>query len=352
MAASSNISRRRFVGLAATCLSAVSLWGLSGCTNSGGEVSSSAGEEWLEQDPQTQTLFVFDTVVTLTAYCSEELMAQAVERCNYFEEKFSRTLEGSDIWNVNNAGGKPVEVCEETAELVSRSLEYCEQSEGLFDITIGAVSSLWDFVEGVKPDDADVQKAVKHVGYECVSVEGTTIMLSDPEAMLDLGATAKGYIAEALYALFAEGGCLSALINLGGDVYALGTKPDGSEWKVGIQDPNEPTGSSVVAVTEAADLSVVTSGLYERQFTASDGKTYYHILDPRTGYPAASDLVSSSVRCVSALTADAYATWMFVLGHDAALELLESTDELEGIVVDTEGVITQTSGELFTLVEE
>ena len=343
------MSRRRFVHAAALACMGTALWGLSGCSADQASAQSQ-GEQWLEQDPQTQTLFVFDTVVTLSAYCSEELMNSAVERCNYFENKFSRTVEGSDIWNVNHAGGKPTEVASETADAVAKSLEYCEKSGGLFDITIGAVSSLWDFEKGVKPSDRAIRKALPHIDYRKVRVEGATITLEDPEAMLDLGGTAKGYIADDLDRLFSEGGCLSAMINLGGNVYVLGSKPDGSAWKVGVQDPNGSE-NTVVAKTEARDLSVVTSGLYERKFTASDGKTYYHILDPSTGYPAKTDLTSSSVVCKSSLTADAYATWMFLLGHDKALALLKKTDGLEGMVVDDEDKVSQTAGKVFTLVK-
>lgn len=350
-----DMERRDFVKMAACLLASVPLLGMVGCASSEPASESSAstgdGEEWLKSDPQTTTLFVFDTVVTLSAYCSEDLMTQAVDRCNYFEGKFSRTVEGSDVWNVNNAGGKPVEVAGETADLVSKSLEYCKKSNGLFDITIGAVSSLWDFDKGVKPSDKSIKAAIKHIDYTGVHVDGTTITLDDPKAMIDLGGTAKGYIADDLARLFSDGGCLSALINLGGNVYALGKKPDGSEWNVGIQDPNKTEGS-VVASVKASDSSVVTSGLYERRFTAADGKTYYHILDPKTGYPAKTDLVSSSVLSNSSLDGDAYATWMFLLGHDKALSLIQKTDGLEGMVVNKKGETTQSEGASFKLAKD
>lgn len=346
----SNVSRRDFARAFFLAITAGSLGMLPACS-SGSSASSSAGrqtqEDWLQQDPVTATLFLFDTVVNLKAYCSQDLMDQAIERCNYFEQKFSRTVEGSDIYNINNASGTPVEVAPETADLITKSLEFCKESDGLFDITIGAVSSLWDFVEGVKPDDAAVKQAVKHIDYRCVQVDGNTVTLADPAAMLDLGGTAKGYIADALKKLFNDGGCTCGILDLGGNVYVLGSKPDGSDWNIGVRDPNGSE-NDVVASVKGSDVSVVTSGLYEREFT-SGGKTYYHILDPKTGYPAKTDLVSSSVIGASSLVCDAYATWMFLLGHDKALDLLERTDGLEGVVVNPKDKVSQTEAGLFEL---
>ena len=343
------LTRRAFaVGAAAACASILS-GNLLACGQSGssGGQSASGSLQQPGDEPASTTLFAFNTVVTLKAYCSEELLSQAAERCSFFEQHFSRTIEGSDVWNINHAGGKAVEVADETAELIAKSLEYCERSGGLFDITIGSVSSLWDFVEGVKPADAEIEEAIKHIDYTGVRVEGRHVWLDDPKAMIDLGGTAKGYIADDLERLFREGGCTSGIINLGGNAYALGHKPDGSEWGVGVQDPNG-TESQVIAKIMGSDLSVVTSGLYERQFEY-DGTSYYHILDPKTGYPVKTDLKSSSVASASSLDGDAYATWMFLLGRDKALELLEKTDGLEGLVVDENDGISMTSGAKFEL---
>ena len=317
-------------------------WSAGASSGSAGTADAAAGSEL-----QERTLFAFDTVVTLRCTCPEELMNQAADRCNFFEERFSRTREGSDVWNVNHAAGEPVEVAPETADVISKALGYCERSGGLFDITIGAVTSLWDFQAGVKPADADVQEAVRHVDYRNVKVDGATVQLTDPAAMLDLGGIAKGYIADDLAALFRAGGCESGIINLGGNAYVIGSKPDGSPWNVGVQDPNGAD-QQVIAKLTCTDMSVVTSGLYEREFV-QDGATYYHILDPKTGYPVETDLVSSSVASASSLDGDAYATWMFLLGHDAALALLEATDGLEGLVVDSQGAITTTKGAEFEL---
>ena len=335
-------------GLLAGCTSGGSSSDGSGSAGSGSASAASAGSSGSVEE-QSATLFCFDTVVQLSALCTEELMDEAAARCEFFENTFSRTVEGSDIWNINHAGGEPVEVASETAEVIEAALAFAEETDGLFDITIGAVSSLWDFDEGVKPEDAEIEEALAHVGWQGVSVEGTTVTLADPEAALDLGGIAKGYIADDLAELLREGGCGSACLSLGGNVYVLGESFDGDAWNVGVQDPNGEA-EDVIATVEAEDASVVTSGLYERSFE-EDGVTYHHILDPATGYPVETDLASASVVSESSLDGDAYSTILFLLGHDAALELLDEDDRLEGLLVDTSGEVALSQGATFELAE-
>ncbi|MCI8468019.1 MAG: FAD:protein FMN transferase [Eggerthellaceae bacterium] len=299
-------------------------------------------------DPVKRTFFAFDTVVSLTVYGSEQLADALVERCERFEALLSRTREGSDVWRVNQAAGAPVEVAPETAAVIARGLEYGRRSAGLFDITIGSVSSLWDFKEGVRPSDEAVAEAVRHVGYDRVRLDGCTVTMEDPQALLDLGGIAKGCIADDLAAMLRDAGCASAIINLGGNVAVVGSKPDGTPWKVGIQDPNAPTSTAVMAALDCADASVVTSGLYERTFSL-DGRSYHHILDPRTGFPAETDLVSSSIVCASSTDGDALATWMFLLGRDGALAHLEGLADVEGLVAGVDGERAMTSGAAFEL---
>lgn len=290
------VSRRGFVSLALGAAAACALpTFLLGCASSS-SAESELGPVYSSDEIQSTTLFLFDTVIQISAACSEELMAQVSDRLNYFEGKFSRTVEGSDVWNINHASGASVQVARETADCISQALEYAKESNGLFDITIGAVSSLWDFVNGVKPEDAAIAKAVAHVDYRTVSVEGTSITLADPEAMID---------------------------------------PNGSA-------------NSTIASIEAQDISVVTSGLYEREFE-KDGQVYYHILDPKTGYPAKTDLESSSITCSSSTTADAYSTILFLMGHDAAMQFVEGDSRFECVLVNSEGVASKSEGSAFKL---
>ena len=344
-------TRRGFVDIAAAC--AVSAAGLlAGCTGGAGGAASSQNASGTElgKEPESpknyeqlsNTLFVFDTVVTLQACCSQETMDAASERCSYFESIFSRTIETSDIGRINAAEGTPVEVAAETADIITKALDYCERTEGRFDITIGAVSMLWDFKEGVVPAKKDLAEAIKHIDYRNVQVNGTTITLLDPLAKLDLGGIAKGYIADDLCAYFISQGCDSGLVNLGGNTKTIGLKADGSAWRVGIQDPNGAAGS-VVAAVDSQDTSVVTSGLYERQFE-KNGKKYWHILDPKTGYPVQTDLVSASIVSGASIDGDAFATSLFLMGHDDALAWIEGMADLEGMLVHEDGTITQTDG--------
>lgn len=349
------ISRRRFLMLAAgsVCAMAMPAW-LAGCsTGQNGEGDGATADDGADSaayEVQSLTLFLFDTVIQISALCAPELMDRISERCRFFEERFSRTKEGSDIWNINQAHGAPVEVSEETARCIEASLAYSEASGGLFDISIGAVSSLWDFVEGIKPDDDAIKEAVKHVDYRMISVDGTTVTLADPDAMLDLGGIAKGFITDDLVSMLREAGCKSAMLSLGGNVYVLGESFRGDDWNVGVQDPNG-TANDVIASIPARDKSLVTSGLYERSFTIED-VLYYHILDPRTGYPAKTDLASASIVSDSSTDGDAYSTTLFLMGHDKAMDLLNSDERFSGLLVDMNDTATASNGSGFTLLSE
>lgn len=349
------LSRRGFLAFAAGSLCAVAMpaW-LTGCSTtqqSEGAASQSEGSvDSAEYEVQSITLFLFDTVIQIRALCSHELMDAISDRCQFFEDRFSRTKEGSDIWNINNAHGEPVEVAEETARCIRASLVYSEASGGLFDVSIGAVSSLWDFVEGIKPDDKVIQEAVKHVDYRTISVDGTTVTLADPDAMLDLGGIAKGFITDDLVSMLREAGCESAMLSLGGNVYVLGESFRGDDWSVGVQDPNGAA-NDVIASIPAHDKSLVTSGLYERSFTVDD-VLYYHILDPRTGYPVKTDLASASIVSDSSTDGDAYSTMLFLMGRDKALDFLNADERFSGLLVDMNDVATASDGSDFTLLND
>lgn len=346
-------SRRTFLSLAgAGLLSAAASLGLAGCGSRDTKASAgSSAKGNAAQKVQSTTLFAFDTVVTISAQCSKKLLNTVSERCTYFENRFSRTVEGSDIWNINNAAGAPVEVAPETAAIIKDAIEYAKESDGLFDITIGAVSSLWDFVEGIKPDDAAIQAALPHVDYRAITIKGNTVTLADPEAKLDLGGIAKGYITDDVVSILKEGGCKNASISLGGNVYVMGESFDGDAWSVGVQDPNGAQ-DDVLATVAARNRSIVTSGLYERSFE-QDGQLYYHILDPKTGYPASTDLKSASIMTKKSVLGDAYSTILFLLGHDRAMELIESDERFEGgVLVDMDDRATKSDGSAFKILQD
>ncbi len=326
------LSRRGFLSLAGMLGTAA----LAGCA----PASEKAGE-------LSTTLFCFDTVCTLRGVMPQEALDGAAALCDRFEQLFSRTIETSDVARINAAGGEPVEVAEETADLIAKALGYCEASDGRFDITIGAVSQLWDFHNEVVPDHADIEAALAHVDWHAVQTDGMTVRLLDPKAAIDLGGIAKGWIADALIAYFAGEGVESACVNLGGNVAVLGSKPDGSPWRVGIQDPDSAEGEGLIARIEIADGSVVTSGLYERSFER-DGRRYWHILDPKTGYPVETSIESASIYASASIDGDGYTKTLFFMEPAEGIAYLESLG-LAGLIATSDGELLATENSTFEL---
>ena len=311
-----------------------------------GTLSSCAAPASMQKELST-TVFCFDTVCQLRGVMDQEVLDGAVALCERFEQLFSRTIATSDVARINDAGAEPVMVEPETADLISQALGYCEASGGLFDITIGAVSSLWDFRNGIVPSEEDIAAALPHVGWRTVHVDGTAVRLDDPAASLDLGGIAKGWIADALISYLAGEGVESACVNLGGNVVVLGSKPDGSPWRVGVQDPFAERGASIIARTDIADGSLVTSGLYERAFEQG-GRRYWHILDPRTGYPVETGIVSASVLSERSIDGDGFTKQLFFNDPKAGLADLEGRS-LHGLVVCDDGTILTTPDAPFTI---
>lgn len=298
------------------------------------------------EDSVTNTGFYLDTVITITAYGTTDkaVIDDCFSLIGDYEAMLSRTVEGSDIWNVNHGQGQSVEVSEETAELIELALKYSMLSDDAFDITLAPYSILWDFQNntGNVPSDEEIVEAGKHTGLSNLHVDGTTVTLDDPEGAIDLGGIAKGYIADRVKDLLLSEGIDSALINLGGNVLAVGTKPDGFNWKIGIRKPFADA-SDLSAVVPVTDQSVVTSGTYERYFEV-DGTIYHHILDPATGYPIQNGLQSVTILSDSSADGDALSTTCFVMGLTDGLELVESLDGIEAMFITDDGELHYSSG--------
>ena len=274
-----------------------------------------------------------NTLVTVTLYGTDrtELLDGAFALCDHYEKLFSRTLPESEIYRLNH--GEISEVSPETSELIQIGLSYGELSEGAFDISIEPVSSLWDFTSGnaVIPDEKELAEAVALVDYRKVHVNGNTVTFDTPGMGLDLGAIAKGYIADRIKEYLKKEGVEHALINLGGNVLCLGDKPEGTAFRIGVQKPfGESTETLTICPIE--DQSLVSSGTYER-FFQKDGRLYHHILNPKTGYPYDNGLTDVTIRSDDSLTGDALSTTVFALGEEKGLELLNRLDGGEGFVV-------------------
>lgn len=294
-----------------------------------------------KQEPQTVSFTAMDTFMQLTIYGgSEDLLQQAENRVLDLESHFSVTEPDSDISMLNNTGSGTVSP--DTADLLSKALDLCADTDGALDITIYPLVKAWGFTTGEYqvPAPETLDQLLPEVGFNRVSLYGTSVSL--PDGMeIDLGSVAKGYTGDVLADLFRSQGISSALLELGGNIHALGSKPDGSSWRVAIQDPQDL--ENYVGVVEVADKAVVTSGGYQRYFE-EDGVRYWHILDPKTGQPARSGLLSVSIVGNSGLRCDALSTALFVMGPDQAISYWQAHRDFEAVLVLDDGSIIITSG--------
>ncbi len=306
-------------------------------------------------EPVTETGFYLDTVVQITLYenGNREECSQRMKDCfaliDKYEHMFSATLEGSDIWNINHGKGEPVTVSEETAALLVTAVDYANTTEGAIDPTIRPVSALWNFGsegEAHVPEKTDIKEALTHVSYDHIRF-GTafseetgnpvyrTVTLTDPEAAVDLGFIAKGYIADKLKEYLVSQGVTNACISLGGNVITIGEKPDGSPFRIGIQEPFAETGKTLDTV-EIRDTSVVTSGIYERCFY-EDGVLYHHVLDTATGYPVDNELASVTIICDSSTKADALSTACLCMGLKKGRQFLDGQKDIAYLLITKDG---------------
>jgi len=284
--------------------------------------------------PVSETRLMLDTVCTVTVYDppDQSIVTGALDLCEKYNETLSISWEGGDLWNINHAGGAPVTVDQQTADVIKEGLDYGDFSGGMFDITIGKVSTLWDFTGNpAVPSAPDLAAALETVDYRKVTVTGDTVRLSNPKTWLDLGGIAKGYIADQLAAYLKGRGVNAAIIDLGGNIYTVGAKPDGSPWRVGIKQPFEG-GSEIIGALSTGEASIVTSGIYERQFV-QDGVMYHHILDPATGMPVKSDLISATIVTSNSSIGDALSTIVILAGSANAKTLLDKAPGVIGAVL-------------------
>ena len=295
-----------------------------------------------EEQPVQTSLFAMDTYMTLTAYGdgAADALAAASQEINRLERELSRTVEGSDVSRLNGAG--EAEVSQETADLVSAALAYADKTGGLFDITIAPLVDLWGITGDSPrvPGQEEIDALLPLVGSGHVHVNGTALTL-DEGCQIDLGGIAKGYASDRVAAVLAQQGVASAAVSLGGNVYVRGSKPDGSGWSVAIQDPQSDGYALTLSLQETF---AVTSGGYQRYFTAEDGTVYQHILDPRTGVPADSDLLSVTTIASNGTMADAYSTALYVMGEQEAVSFWRSQQDFDMVLITRDGRIVCTPG--------
>lgn len=293
----------------------------------------------------TEIGFYLDTVITLTAYVENgQVLRDALEECGRYERLLSRTVEGSDVWRINHADGMPVEVSDDTVSILSCARRISELTGGAFDVTIAPVSTLWDFTseDHVLPDADEIARAAGMVDYTKLELDGNTVRLP-AGMMIDLGGIAKGYIADRIKSYLVNRGVRYAILSFGGNIVAIGEKkPDGTEWKVGVQDIDKKTGEYML-VSRSLGGSTVTSGIYERGFDL-DGVRYHHLLSASTGWPVQNELASVTIFSDSSMEGDALSTAAFVLGTEEGLKLIESLDGIEALFISRDRNVTYSSG--------
>ena len=328
---------------------------LGGCSGAGGPAP----------EPVMKDGYYLDTICTVSVYrmtdaqgevkdaaeMSEEAEAaidEAFDLCSELESKISRTRNDSDISRINSAKGGWVDVSAETCELIQKGLDYSDMSGGRFDITVGGITEQWDFHapegEAKIPGGDALAEAAKHINYKNVEIDGDRIRIKDPEAKLDLGGIAKGYIGDKMSELLESRGVVSAVINLGGNVICIGGKTDEADFVIGVETPFSDR-SEIIGKISARDKTLVTSGVYERRIEV-DGKTYHHILDTGTGWPVDTDLDAVTLIADKGRSADidALSTICLILGADEGVSLIEKQDGIEGVFVLSDGSIRTTEG--------
>lgn len=305
------------------------------------------------QQPVERSLFAMNTYMTFTAYGEDAQAAlQEAEECiQQVEGLWSVTDEDSEIYQANHSGGQPVTVSEETAEIISFALEMAQRTGGALDPTIYPVLTAWGFTTDSKqvPSQQQIAQLLEQVGYDRIQINGSELTV--PDGMeLDLGAVGKGYTADLVTEILRRHGVTSALISLGGNIQSIGSRPDGSDWRLGIRAPWESGNLGVLTVSDAA---VVTSGGYENYFDDEQGNIYWHILDPSTGYPADSGLQSVTIVGREGKMCDALSTALFVMGAQSAEQYWRENGGFEMLLVTDSGEILITEGiaENFTLNE-
>lgn len=300
------------------------------------------GCDKINNEPITSTTFALDTIVSITIYDSkdESILNGAIDLVEEYEKIYSKTLVDGELFKLNNRTLTSIDVSpytcqisDELRELLEYALEYSSLSDGAFDITIEPLSSLWDFKakDPKVPDSSLISEAVKKVGYKNIKLNKNIIVLENEDTRIELGAIAKGYIADKVKEYLLEEGVESAIIDLGGNILCLGGKNDSEQFKIGIQKPFADR-NEVIATMDIKNMSVVTSGIYERSFVEDD-KTYHHILNPNTGYSYDNNLLSVTIISPKSMDADALSTTCFALGLDEGMDLINTLESTYAIFI-------------------
>ena len=339
-----------------TIFMTVALLLLAGCGSSDGQKTSSTTSEsstTILKEPYAQEKFLIGTYTRIRIYDKgkEAALKPAFARIEKLGDEITINASGSEIDAINaQAGIKPVKVTEDMYYLLKEAYDYSKKSNGGFNMTIGAITQLWriGFDDARKPAQSEIDEALKHIDYNKVQFndQDKTVYLEEKGMIIDLGAIAKGYIADEVVKLLKKQGVTTAIIDLGGNVFVMGHSPRGEDepWTIGIQDPNSARGT-VLGTIKETNKTVVTSGIYER-YLEVDGKKYHHIFDSKTGYPYENDIASVSVVTDKSIDGDGLTTVAFDKGVKEGLAYIENETPkgTDAIFVTREGVVYVTDG--------
>lgn len=330
---------KRYIGLTIFFILIITL---SGCIKTQGKNL---------KEPLSRTEFLMDTVMTIKIYDnqSKKTLDQVFSRLKEIEDRMSTTIETSDVSKINeNAGIKPVTVSADTYFVIKEAKHFAEISNGAYEPTIGPLVDLWDIKSGEKERDRiptveeiDEKKAL--INYNKLELlDNNQVYLNEKDMKINLGGIVKGYAADEARRILIENKVNAAIVDLGGNVFAHGIKIDGSNWKIGVQNPLEYTGN-YLGIIQIKNKSIVTSGNYER-FFVYNGNNYHHILDTKTGYPAENEIMGITIISDKSIVGDALSTTLFVLGLDNGMKLINSIEGAEAIFILKDKSIYMTSG--------
>lgn len=310
-------------------------------------------------DPISRTELFMGTVVKITLYDSDDstILDKAFNKVAEIESLVSINEAGTELDKVNDSAGiSPVEVTSTTYEIVEKGLEYSKLSNGDFDITIGPLVKLWNIgLDDAKvPTQEEIDSVLPLIDYNFLELneEAHTIFLKNKGMMIDLGSIAKGYAADEISRILTENNVNSAIIDLGGNIYAHGIKPSGQDWNIGIQNPFNTRGD-IIGVLKVKNKTVVTSGIYER-YIEKDGVKYHHLLNPNTGYPFENNIAGVTIVTDKSTDADALSTTVFAKGLEEGLKFVESLSNVDAIFITKDNKVYITDGirDSFTLENE
>lgn len=309
--------------------------------------------------PIEKSEFHMGTIITERVYGikAEKAASEVMEKIKNLEQTMTINSPGSEIDKLNDMAGKgSVKLSDESIFVLKTAQKYSIQSEGTFDVTVGPLVKAWGiFTDHPRvPEKEEIKTLQGLIGYKdlIINEKDNSAFLMRVGQVVDLGGIAKGYAGDAAMKIFKTSGVTSAYINLGGNVVVLGSKPDGTPWNIGIQNPRAENGK-YIGILKVANKALVSSGDYERYFE-KDNVRYHHILDPRTGYPSDSGLISTTIVTDSSINADALSTATFILGLDKGLKLIDSLKDVEAVFITKDKKVYITPGlkNVFTFDDE